>query len=194
MATIPKKRSLADMQRTSGPVPQEFNDADYDREVLQLEGTCETAVDEALTREAITLGVDISQTFVSSQIGHVSVCDSTATVGSEHLRTSSMESEASASTGITSLSSNEQSIASMPPITRKITEKRPLSFSAYDRLLAQLEAQEQARIEALGHTVSSKRAPSIFSVSTQKSYNGMKNSFKSHFKLRRNKASTRNLM
>jgi len=194
MASIPKKRSLADMQHTGGPSSQEFNDADYDREVLQLEGTCETAVDEALMQEATTLGVDLSQTFVASQKGHVSVCDSAATVGSEHIRTSSMESEASASTGITSISSKERSTAGMPPITRKVNEKRPLSFSIYDRFLAQLEAQEQARIEALGHSVSSKRAPSIFSVSTQKSYNGLKSSFKSHFKLRRNKASTGELM
>ena len=194
MVSIPKKRSLADMQHTGGSLSQEFNDADYDREVLQLEGTCETAVNEALMLEARTLGVDLSQTFVASQNGHISVCDSAATVGSEHIRTSSMESEASASTGITSISSNERSTAGVPPITRKINERRPLSFSAYDRFLAQLEAQEQARIEALGHIASSKRAPSIFSVSTQKSYNGLKNSFKNHFKLRRNKASTGDLM
>jgi hypothetical protein len=194
MASIPKKRSLADMQHTGGPPSQEFNDADYDRVVLLLEGTCETAVDEALAREAVTLGVDLSQTFGSSQKSHASVCDSAATVGSEHLRTSSMESAASASTGITSISSNERPTVPTPPITRKINEKRPLSFSAYDRFLAQLEAQEQARIEALGHIVSSKRAPSIFSVSTQKSYNGIKSGFKSHFKLRRNKASTGNPM
>jgi hypothetical protein len=194
MATIPIKRSLADIQHTGGPSSQEFNDADYDREVLQLEGTCETAVDEALAREAVTLGVDLSQTFVLSQNGHISVCDSAATIGSDHLRTSSMESEASASTGLTSISSNGRSITGIPPITRKMSEKRPLSFSAYDRFLAQLEAQEQARIEALGHIVSSKRAPSIFSVSTQKSYNGIKSSFKSHFRLRRNKVSTGNLV
>jgi hypothetical protein len=194
MASIPKKRSLADMQLAGGSLSQEFNDADYDREVLQLEGTCETAVDQALMREATTLGVDPSQIFVASQKGHISVCDSAATVGSEHIRTSSMESETSASTGITSISANERSTASVPPITRKISEKRPLSFSAYDRFLAQLEAQEQARIEALGHIASSKRAPSIFSVSTQKSYNGLKGSFKGHFKLRRNKASTGDLM
>jgi hypothetical protein len=194
MASIPKKRSLADMQHTGGSSSREFNEADYNREVLQLEGACETAVDVALMREATTLGVDLSQTFVASQKGHVSVCDSAATVGSEHIRTSSMESEASASTGITSISSNERSTAGMPPITRKISEKRPLSFSVYDRFLAQLESQEQARIEALGHIVSSRRAPSIFSVSTQKSYNGLKSSFKSHFKLRRNKASTGDLM
>src|ERR1700737_4566732 len=106
-------------------------------------------MDEALVREAISLGVDLSQTFLVSQNGHISVCDSAATVGSEHLRTSSMESEASASTGITSISSNERSTASIPPIPQRISEKRPLSFSTYDRFLAQLEAQEQARIEAL---------------------------------------------
>lgn len=194
MASIPKKRSLADMQHTGGSSSQEFDDLDYDREVLQLEGTCEMAVDEALMREATTLGVDLSQAFVASQKGHISVCDSAATVGSEHIRTSSMESEASASTGITSISSNGRSTAGLPPITLKINEKRPLSFSTYDHFLAQLEAQEQARIAALGHIASSKRAPSIFSVSTQKSYNGPKGSFKSHFKLRRNKTSTGNLM
>jgi hypothetical protein len=194
MASIPKKRSLADMQHTGEASSQEFNDTDYEREVLQLDGTCETAVDEALMREATTFGVDLSQTFIASQKGHISICDSAATVGSEHIRTSSMESEASASTGITSISSAARSTAGVPPITRKITEKRPLPFSAYDRFLAQLDALEQARIEALGHIASSKRAPSIFSVSTQKSYNGLRSSFKSHFKLRRSKASTGDLM
>jgi hypothetical protein len=188
------KRSLADMQHTGASSSQEFNDTDYDKEVLQLEGTCETAVDEALMREATTLGVDLSQIFIASQKGHVSMCDSAATVGSEHIRTSSMESEVTASTCITSISSNKRSTVSLPPATRKISEKRPLSFSVYDRFLAQLEAQEQARIEALGHIASSKRAPSILSVSTQKSYNGLKSRFKSHFKLRRNKASTGDLM
>jgi hypothetical protein len=195
MASIPKKRSLADMQHNGGSLAQEFNDADYDREVLQLEGTCETEVDEALAREATTLGVDLTQTFVASQKGHISVCDSAATIGSEHIRTSSMESAASASTGLTSVMSNDQSIIGVPPITRmNVSDRRPLSFSAYDRFLAQLEAQEQARIEALGHSTSSKRAPSVFSVSTQKSYNGLKASFKSHFKLRKNKDSTGDLM
>ncbi len=194
MASVPKKRSLADMQHTGGHSWLEFNAAHYDREVLELEGTCESAVDEALAREAITLGVDLSQVHGASQNGHISVCDSATTVGSDHLRTSSMETGASASTGITSISSNERSTAGMSPITRKISEKRPLSFSAYDRFLAQLEAQEQARIEGLGHVPSAKRAPSIFSVSTQKSYNGIKSTIKSHFKLRRNKIPSGNLM
>jgi hypothetical protein len=194
MASIPKKHSLADMQHSGAHLPQEFNDKEYDREVLQLEGTCETVVDEGLAREATTLGIDLSQILAASQNPHISVCDSAATVDSERIRTSSMESEASGSTGMTSTSSNDPPKIVAPSISSNISsEKRPLSFSAYNRFLAQTEAKQQA-IEALANTTSSRRAPSIFSVSTQKSYNGLKSSFKSHFKLRRIKASTGDLM
>lgn len=194
MSSIPKKRSLADMQHSGGQLPQEFNDSDYEKEVLQLEGTCEIVVDEALAREATTLGIDLLRILTASLNADISGRDSTATATSDGIRTSSVESGASASTGITSSSSNHQSIIGSPSIASKVsTDKRPLSFSAYGRFLAKLEAQQQA-IEGLAHITPSKRPPSIFSVSTQKSYNGLKSSFKSHFKLRRHKTSTGDLM
>jgi hypothetical protein len=94
MAPLPLKRSLADMQHTDRALPAEYNDSDYVREVLQLEGgQTEEAIDQQLVKEAEKLGITIAPPPTPKNDPHVSMCDSAITVGSHHARTGSTGSD-----------------------------------------------------------------------------------------------------
>ena len=148
IAPIPRKRSLADMQHTDGTLPAEYSDVEYAREVLQLEdGQTEEGVDQGLTKAAEKLGIRISRPSTPNGNPHISMCDSAITVGSHHARTGSTGSEESSSTGMTSRSSNEQLDSSTPPhAQKKSTSRRSLSFSEYEKYLAQTEAQGRRQL------------------------------------------------
>jgi hypothetical protein len=188
MVPIPKKRSLADMQNTDVLLPEEYNDKDYEREVLKLEDRNEEAVDEELVQQAAELGVDVSSVPPTTQNGHISVCESTATSSSLRPRTDSTGSQESTSTVLTFRSSDGQLLNGTSPVLRpRISKKRSLSFSEYDRYLALIEAQQQVAINGPTHTKPSQPAPSIFSVTTRTSYTTIKSSFTRRFKLRRSR-------
>jgi hypothetical protein len=191
IASISRKRSLADMQHTDGTLPTEYNDSDYVREVLQLEdGHTEEIVDQDLTKEAEKLGITISRPSTPNDNPHISMCESAITVGSHHARTGSTGSEESNSTGMTSRSSNEQLDSSTPPHARKrSSSRRSLSFSEYEKYLAQTEAQGAAKTGYNPPPIPNEPAPSLFSVSTRRSYVSIKNGFKNRFRFRRNRTS-----
>jgi hypothetical protein len=191
IAPISRKRSLADMQHTDGTLPTEYSDSDYAREVLQLEdGQTEEGVDQDLTKEAEKLGIIISRPPTPNDNPHISMCESAITVGSHHARTGSTGSEASDSTGMTSRSSNEQLENSTPLHARKrSSSRRSLSFSEYEKYLAQTEAQDAAKSGYNPPPIPNEPAPSLFSVSTRKSYVSIKNGFKNRFRFRRNRTS-----
>ena len=199
---MPPKRSLADMQHTdsttnNNPVePAEYNDSDYFREVLQLDdGTTESLFDEHLVQQASKLGITISRppTPTAQNAAHNSMCESAITVASHHARTSSTGSQGSGSTGMTSRSSNEQLDNSTPPQARKRpNSRRSLSFSEYEKYLMQAE-QAEAKTGFVPPPIPAEPAPSLFSVSTRRSYVSIKNGFKSRFRLRRSKTSQDNL-
>ena len=196
MATIPQKRSLADMQHTDASsnsgttVPFEYNDSDYIREVLQLDdGITEALFDEHLVEQASKLGIAISRpsTPTPQNIAHISMCESAIT--SHHARTASTGSQESASTGMTSRSSNEQVDHLTPPQARKRpSSRRSLSFSEYEKYLTQIE-QAEAKTGLVPNPMPSEPAPSLFSVSTRRSYVSIKNGLKSRFRLKRSRAS-----
>ncbi len=179
------------MQNTAGACPAEYNDDDYVREVLQLDnGQTEAIFEESLAQEAEKLGITISRPSTpTNNENHNSMCNSAITVASHHVRTTSSSSQGSASTGMTSRSSNEQSENLTLPQTRKRpSTRRNLSFSEYERYLAQHEAQDITK-QIYPPPLPAEPAPSLFSVSTRKSYNSIKNGFRNKFRLRRTKSS-----
>lgn len=176
MATISRKRSRSDMQDV--PEPEEFSGAAYVREVLRLEdGQTEDAVDEELAKEVAKLGIQLPQ----PEKGHVSVCDSAVTVESTHVRTASTGSSASTSTELTSRSSYE-ALGS-----RRRSAGRLLSFSEYDKYLAQTESHLPLNLP------SHQPAPSILSVSSRRSYSQFKDDIKDRFRFRRPKRASENI-
>lgn len=167
----------------------EYNDNDYVREVLQLEnGRTEALFDEDLAQEAEKLGITISRpsTPKNNHETHISMSNSATTVAS-HRRTASSSSNGSASTGITSRSSDEQ--PELSPISKKRSPaRRNLSFSEYERYLEQHEAQDITK-SIYPPPIPAEPAPSLFSVSTRKSYASIKSTFTKRFRLRRSKSS-----
>lgn len=194
MAPIPLKRSLADMQNTDACLPEEFNDADFVKEVLLLEGTTEKAVDEAVFREATSLGIDSSSAHLSTQNGQCPPRESKDTILSGRVRSGSTGSEASASTGMTSRSSNEHYTTGALSILRtRSFGKRSVSFSEYDKYLAQSAAQEEISRSGLSPPIHARPTPSIFSVTSRTSYVSIKSSLKRRLKFRRSKVSSTGL-
>lgn len=194
MAPIPpvplsRKRSLADMQHTDGTLPIEYSDSDYAHEVLQLEeGQTEEAIDQDLTTEAEKLGITLSRPLSPNGNPHISMCESAMTVGSRHARTGSTGSEGSTSTGMTSRSSHEDN--STLYARRRSSSRRSLSFSEYEKYLAQTEAQDAAKSGFNAPPIPLEPTPSLFSVSTRRSYVSIKNGIKNRFRIRRNRSSS----
>lgn len=192
MAPISRKRSLADMQHTDAMIPAEFNDDDYFREVLQLdEGRTEAFFDDDLTREAEKLGITITRLPTPNQNSYDSLCESAVTVAS-HQRTASSGSQGSNSTGITSTSSNEHFDTFTPMQSRKRNSaRRSLSFSEYEKYLGQMEKQHNSTLGLVPPPIPAEPAPSLFSVSTRRSYQSIRNGFKNRFRLRRKNSASR---
>lgn len=180
------------MQHADATIPAEYNDADYFREVLQLdEAQTEAFLNDELTRQAEVLGITIRTSLTPTQHAHDSMCESAVTVVS-HQRTASTGSQGSNSTGMTSTSSNEHSDDFTPVQTRKrSTARSSLSFSEYEKYLAQVEKQYVSKLGSVPAPMAAEPAPSLFSVSTRKSYQSFRNGFKNRFRVRRKTATSR---
>lgn len=179
--------SLMPTASTANSSPPEFNDADYAREVLRLEGgVTEDVYDEALAKEAEKMGITVVRSLSSSQAAYHSMRESAITATSHHARTTSSASQRTISTGLTSRSSLGDST---PLQTRKRSNlRRSLSFSGYEDLVVKTIAgfaSTQAPAES---------APSLFSVSTRRSFSSIRSGIKSRFKLRKTKSIQDNFM
>ncbi|KAK6580819.1 hypothetical protein PZA11_007055 [Diplocarpon coronariae] len=188
MTPVLRRRSLADMSAEGAQL--EWNDQDYIVEVLQLEGQTEAWFDEQLAAEAERLGITIPRPVTPTDWQHAthdSLCESADTVLSHH-RSASSGSRRSVSTGMTSRSSNvELNVA--PQLARKrMSTRRCLSFLEYEKYVAQYVAQQNTKT-IMPPPLPCKPAPSLFSVSTCKSYISIRNGLRSSFKLRRAKSS-----
>lgn len=186
MASVPKRRSLADLDYVESL--EEFRQSTYGKEVLLLEDLTEDAFDEELAKEAAALGIEVKPV-AKPQNGHTvhtSLCESAGTVPSGHTRSGSSGSQASASTALSSRSSDDSPAAGILPIPRRLSAgRRSLSFADYDKYLTQSEKQQEASGHGYAHLLPLEPAPSLFSVSTRKSYTSFKNSIKGRLKLRR---------
>jgi hypothetical protein len=168
MASIPKERSLYDMHDL-----EEFRDIDYCKIVLGLNEKSEHGLDEELSQTAAALGIKISP-----PTGHSSISESAVTLGSSHTRTASTGSQASISTTATSRTSVENSPR------RRSSTRRSLSFSEYDKYVEQV---------VFLHPIPADPAPSLFSISTKKSYSSLKSGLRQKLRLRKSKVSLENV-
>lgn len=175
----------SDMPQPVAPIlGAELSDASYLTEVLRLPAnTTETDLDRELAAKATALGISISR-------------PSTATVATNHARTASGESNATTDTALTSHSStspntntesqgNGESACNGNPAPTTRARSRSLNFSQYDKYLAQIDPMlKQPKFHRL-HPPPSDPAPSLFSVSTRKSYTSFKNGIKAKVRWRK---------
>jgi hypothetical protein len=187
MVPSPLKRPLAEMDSSEKSTPREPNETDYIRDVLQLEGDTEDAIDEALAREAVTLGIDLAALYSSIQTAREKSDEAAALETSGRLRSDTVNSAVSDFSGSTDVSlehHNTRRIA-VPHLRMRSRDysKRSLSFSQYDRYLAELEAQcpSTSGSESTGPTPSA---------TSRTSLNNLKTSLRKKLKFRRPKASS----
>jgi hypothetical protein len=180
------------LQHTDATIPVELNDGAYFREVLQLnEGSTEASFDDDLTREAEKLGITITKPHTPNQNPHDSLCQSAVTIAS-HRRTASWGSQGSNSTGITSTSSREHFDTFTRAQSRKRNSaRRSLSFSEYEKYLGQMEKQNNSTPGLVPPPIPAEPAPSLFSVSSRRSYQSIRNGFKNRFRMRRKTPASR---
>lgn len=178
-----RTRAYFDMQHNDAAQPIEYNDADYFREVLQWEGQEQTEAlfDERLNKEAEKLGISITS---PSTDEITNTCESPFS-HLHHTHTSSSVSQDSDSTGLTSRSSTEHlEIPSIPQPWKRNAVRRSLSFSGYEKYVKQVDAQT-ATPSPLPIPVSSPEpAPSLFSISSRRSYASLRNGIKIRFRLK----------
>ena len=176
MTPVLRKRSLADTKHPAPvdqPVPTEYNDADYVREVLQLRpGQTEALLDDHILREAGSLGITISRPATAKNDNAIDNSLSESVL-SQHARTVSTGSDRSQSTGMTSRSSADYHYhLDAPQSKRRPASRRSLSFSGYEKFLEQAETSNAK--PKLSIPIPVEPAPSLFSVSTKKSYASIK--------------------
>jgi hypothetical protein len=165
----------------------EFNDAEYAREVLQLKaGVTEDVYDDFLTKEAEKLGIIPTRSPTPNQAVYNSMRESALTATTRHARTTSSDSQGTISTGLTSRSSFGDSTPSQAK--KRPNARRSLSFSGYESLAVQKMAGFSAMQGA------AEPAPSLFSVSTSRSFSSIRSGLKNRFRLRRSKSTQDSFM
>ncbi|KAI1079592.1 hypothetical protein F5B20DRAFT_570860 [Whalleya microplaca] len=153
----------------------QLGDVEYLSHILQRSPEETDAYLNKLIMRATELGITVSRpsTAVSANDKrHVSGTESSITLDT-HARTVSTGSEGSASTNLTSHSSSDGKQA---PTGRILTRRRSraLSFSQYDKYLAQLNPSLSQPKFLTASPPEKESAPSIFSVSTRHSYTSIK--------------------
>ena len=166
------------------PQPPELSEAGYLREVLHLTARqTEADVVDELIAKASALGIATASRPSTPGKADISSADSATT---SHARNSSTDSDASASTALTSPSIHGAPALEPPSPALRRRRSKSLSFSQYDKYLAQVDPnleQPKFRLEAPPEP-----APSLFSVSTRKSYQSIKRVLKN--RVTRKKRST----
>jgi hypothetical protein len=184
-------RSHVDMQHNDAVRPAEFNDDEYIREVLQLEGMgqTETLLDERLNKEAEKLGISITEpTAILEDLIETSFSDSAA-ADSDHTRTASSVSQNSSSTGLTSRCSTEnlENSSTAHFCGKRSNSRRSLSFHDYEKYLEQIDEHNTKAVPPVPAIPSSEPAVSLFSVSTRRSYASFKNGLRKKIFARRSR-------
>ncbi|KAI0119093.1 hypothetical protein F4814DRAFT_226016 [Daldinia grandis] len=172
MAATVQKPPSSDLAESLDDALPELREADYLTQVLQLSSEKTEAYLNELIMKATTLGITISQPSSAVSIRNKrnpSGAKSSITIDTNHGRTASTGSEGSASTALTSHPSTD----GYPEITgRSIARKRSkaLTFAQYENYLAQADPNLNQPKFISPSPTESESAPSIFSVSTNKSY------------------------
>lgn len=174
------------MQRC-GSVPEVFNDQDYAKEVLSLgKDETEDAADEQLMNDAEAFGIVVAHPPTAVQKTHLSACDSAFTFTTDIARSGSSASRTSISTDVTTPRTSMESDGNggQHTIAQRPSPKRSLSFSDYDKFAAQFEAnQSGSKITKV--PIATRKAPSLFSISTKSSYISITTGLKDKLRIRR---------
>ncbi|KAL7621284.1 hypothetical protein AAE478_008603 [Parahypoxylon ruwenzoriense] len=174
-ASVQKPPSL-DLAYDSDGTPPELREADYLSQVLHLSLEKTEAYLNDLIMKATNLGIAISRPLSASSTDNrrnPSGAESSITIDTNHARTVSTGSEGSASTKLTSHSSTN---GYPEPAGRILARKRSraLTFAQYESYLTQVKP-DLSRPKFLAQSpTETEFAPSIFSVSTSKSYLSIK--------------------
>ncbi|KAI1876176.1 uncharacterized protein JN550_001672 [Neoarthrinium moseri] len=154
--------------------PPELAESSFFTEVLQISPGDASAILDSLMARAASLGIAASRpsTALSTagQPNTSSTADPSVTLETSHARTASTGSKASVSTTLTSAFSDD----GIPePAANTVTRKRSrnLTFSYYDKYLAQVNPHlHQSKFISFPPTERHNSTPSLFSVSSRKSY------------------------
>ncbi|KAI3320769.1 IBR domain-containing protein [Xylariaceae sp. AK1471] len=153
----------------------EARDADYHNEVLLMSADSHDSYLDNLIMKAANLGISFAQSSTANSLSNNhnnSGAESNATLDTSHARSVSTGSQGSASTTLTSHSSNDGHNFTGKILTRR--RSRGLSFRQYERYLSQINpnlgqpkflASPPPEVEA---------APSLFSMTTRKSYKSIR--------------------
>ncbi|KAK8016513.1 RING/U-box [Apiospora rasikravindrae] len=203
------KPALAETPHPSpadGTAPPELSDADFLSQVLQTRAdNTERWLDDLISKAA-SLGISISRPSTAlstaAEPSNFRTADSSVTLDTSHTRTASTGSNGSSSTAMTSDDDNHQHFPPEKPNNNSSTNNnnnnnnsiltrrrsRNLTFAHYDKYLAQINPNmnQPKFLSAPPPPPERTLAPSLFSVSTRKSYNGLRNGF---LKIRRKRKS-----
>ncbi|KAI1392265.1 uncharacterized protein F4822DRAFT_425476 [Hypoxylon trugodes] len=172
MATSVQKPSSLDL--TCGPddTPPELRDIDYTTQVLLFSPENTESYFRDLIAKATKLGIVVSRPSSVVSIDdkrNTSGAESSITMDTSHARTTSTGSGGSASTKLTIHSLNNRP---PEPLARIGARKRPraLTFAQYENYLAQVEPDLNQPRFMSPSSAETEAAPSIFSISTNRSY------------------------
>lgn len=169
--------------------PGELDDLSYLVEVLRSVET-EQHIELDLTHRAAALGISLPPPPSPSEDTNCPDPESDAALSSTHARNTSSGSDNTADTAMTSNPPSRPDTGAgqrenPPPLPSSRARSRSLNFSTYDKYLAQLEPNLcQPKILKRPPTPTD-NAPSIFSVSTRKSYISIKNGLKAKVRWKR---------
>ncbi|KAK8074679.1 hypothetical protein PG997_009342 [Apiospora hydei] len=203
------KPALAETPHPSpadGTAPPELSDADFLSQVLQTRADNTERWLDDLINKAASLGIQISRPSTAlsapAEPSNFRTAESSVTLDTSHTRTASTGSNGSSSTAMTSDDDNHQHFPPQKPNNNSTTtnnnnnnnsiltrrRSRNLTFAHYDKYLAQINPNmnQPKFLSALPPPPERTLAPSLFSVSTRKSYNGLRNGF---LKIRRKRKS-----
>jgi hypothetical protein len=161
--------------------PELLNEEGYLKEVLHITAKqSEAEVVDELVAKASALGIATTVTSrpTTPDKQNISSAESATTAGTRHARTQSTDSAASHSTALTAYSFVVTAKAEAP---LKVTVKRSskgLNFAQYERYLTQIDPNLIQPKLPKPPAPPSQVAPSLFSVSTRKSFVGIKKSLK----------------
>ncbi|EPQ66517.1 Bgt-5231 [Blumeria graminis f. sp. tritici] len=167
---------------------EEQDEVNYAREVLLLDnGQTDSHYHESLTREAQRLGIMPEPTKLSVPALSYSTSESTKSVPSVRLRSASSSSRESASTGLTSQSSNEVYVEPEPslPVYRKHL-RRSVSSPEFDKF-AVVEKVQELHLEP--HARLQPQNLSSIAFPTRRSYGKIKNMIQTRLLCRRSSKS-----
>lgn len=171
------------------PVPDAIRSGESDldsylKEVLQLQdGMSEETLDDALEQEAQKLGLSVAKRPHTKARKRTSTCDSYLTTVTDDAGTESTKSRRTDWTMATSICPSKENVV-LRALTTPAAKRESQSFLNYESFLLRSRTQDALRT---GFGSSPTPEPSLFSMSSRRSYASIKQSLKNRLSLGRRK-------